>query len=494
LTSKVIKAGKIVLIGSFISRGISALSSIVLARLLYADDYGALVLSAIIAGLITQIGSMGYEIYYLQFKGTEEEKQKVLGQVFNLRLVTNSLLFLIQSTVGLCIILLTKYKMSGGIILLLSFSLLFEGINAPNDTILKSKMDFRKVTIGNIIKELVSTFGKIGGAVLGIGGYCFGVGPILGSLARMGYLLKVQKYKHDYFNWDRSVAKGAFDFGKHNLLGSAGMYLVQQTDRILLNIFFSRNIVGQYGFAWSNAAAPFRYLVMPQQQLILTYITTFRAGNPMLFEKLLIIQRLIAVILFPLLAFNIYYTEDVVRILFSERWLNVVPMVRILLLYYSALSIIFPYNSLLTGLGFPQINARLVLIKAFTLIPLLILVAVLFKGQIIPYLVVFCIISISFDLIKSFIGIRKIGVDIVYALKHFSNEIILVLLLIAGYFVSRFAFVPYLNSVMFTVTILAYLGIIFIKDRIRTKDAIKIISKTNRFDFGSNKLNMRDPK
>ena len=134
------------------------------------------------------------------------------------------------------------------------------------------------------------------------------------------------------------------------------------------------------------------------------------------------------------------------------------------------------------------------LIKAFTLIPLLILVAVLFKGQIIPYLVVFCIISISFDLIKSFIGIRKIGVDIVYALKHFSNEIILVLLLIAGYFVSRFAFVPYLNSVMFTVTILAYLGIIFIKDRIRTKDAIKIISKTNRFDFGSNKLNMRDPK
>ena len=253
------------------------------------------------------------------------------------------------------------------------------------------------------------------------------------------------------------------------------MYLVQQTDRILLNIFFPRNIVGQYGFAWSNAAAPFSYLVMPQQQLILTYITSYKKNNPLLFERLLVIQRLITIILYPILVVCMFYTEDVIRVLFSERWLVVAPIVRILLLYYSILSIIFPYNSLLTGLGFPRINARLVLIKASVLIPLLLLVAVLFKGQIITYLAVFCIISISFDLIKSFTGIRKTGVDLNYALKHFSNEIILVLLLIIGYFVSRFEFVPYVNVVLFTITILAYIVVIFLKDRIRTQDAIKLI-------------------
>jgi len=477
LSSKVVNAGKAVLIGSFIARGISAISSIVLARLLYADDYGALVLSAIITGLITQIGNMGYEIYYLQFKGTEVEKRKVLDQVFNLRLVTNLLLFFIQAIVGLCIVLFTKDKMSGGIILLLSFSLLFEGINAPNDTILKSKMEFQKVTIGNILKELFSTFGKIGGAALGLGGYCFGVGPILGSFARMIYLLRIQKFKPDYFNWDKSVAKGAFDFGKHNLLGSAGMYLVQQTDRIFLNIFFPRNIVGQYGFAWSNAAAPFNYLVMPQQQLILTYITTFKAGNPLLFEKLLVIQRLIAIILYPILAVSVFYTEDLVRILFSERWLEVVPIVRILLLYYSVLSIIFPYNSLLTGLGYPQINAKLVLIKASILIPVLFIIAMLFKSKIIPYLVTFCIISIFFDLIKSFVGISKTGVRIAYAIKCFANEITLVLMLISGYFISRFDFIPFINAYILAVTLLAYFVLIFINDKERTLEAFKLVFK-----------------
>ncbi len=142
MSSKVIEAGKVVLIGSFISRGISALSSIILARLLFENDYGALVIATIFTGLISQIGGMGYEIYYLQYKGSEEEKAKVLDQVFNLRLVTNAIMFIIQIIIGFGLILLTDDKMSGGIILIMSFSLLLEGFNAPNEVILKNRMDF----------------------------------------------------------------------------------------------------------------------------------------------------------------------------------------------------------------------------------------------------------------------------------------------------------------------------------------------------------------
>ena len=273
------------------------------------------------------------------------------------------------------------------------------------------------------------------------------------------------------------MAKGAFDFGKNNLLGSAGMYLVQQTDRIFLNIFFPRNIVGQYGFAWSNAAAPFNYLVMPQQQLILTYITSFKKNDPLLFERLLVIQRLITIIFYPILAVSMFYTEDVIRVLFSERWLEVAPIVRILLLYYSVLSIIFPYNSLLTGLGFPQINARLVLIKASILIPLLLLVSVLFKSQLIPYLVVFCIVSITFDLIKSFLGIKKTGVMFNNALRMFTNEIVLVFILLIGYILNHLNFIHFIHIYILAGTLLLYFILLFIIDKERTRQALKLIIK-----------------
>ena len=95
MSSKAIASGKVILIGSFLSRGITIISSIILARYLVEQDYGALVLSTIFAGFITQIGGMGYEMYYLQHKGSDEDAKVILDQVFNLRLITNSILFVV---------------------------------------------------------------------------------------------------------------------------------------------------------------------------------------------------------------------------------------------------------------------------------------------------------------------------------------------------------------------------------------------------------------
>jgi len=322
LTSKVIKAGKIVLIGSFISRGISALSSIILARLLFENDYGALVIATIFTGLISQIGGMGYEIYYLQYKGSEEEKAKVLDQVFNLRLVTNAIMFIIQIIIGFGLILLTDDRMSGGIILIMSFSLLLEGFNAPNEVILKNRMDFRKITIGNILKEFFSTIGKVGGALIGIGGYCFGIGPVLGSLTRMIYLLKVQKYRPERFNWNKLIIKRVFDFGKQVLFGSLAMYLVKQIDRILLSSFYPKNVVGQYGFASNISSAPFNYLVSPQQALVMTFIATYNRKKSQLLENLMMMERLISLFFIPFSAFILIFSNEFIVLLFSDRWLS----------------------------------------------------------------------------------------------------------------------------------------------------------------------------
>ena len=182
--SKVVLAGKSVLIGSFISKGISLVSSVVLARLLMPEDYGALVLSMLIAGLIQQIGYMGYELYFLQYKGSQEDRYDILEQVFNLRLVTNILLGSIQFIIGLIIFFYSDDFISGGIVLFLSVSLVIEGFNTPQETLLKDDFEFKKITIGNVYKELFSTIGKIVGAYLGFGGLVFGLGPFFGSIVR----------------------------------------------------------------------------------------------------------------------------------------------------------------------------------------------------------------------------------------------------------------------------------------------------------------------
>ncbi len=479
MSSKVIEAGKVVLIGSFISRGISALSSIILARLLFENDYGALVIATIFTGLISQIGGMGYEIYYLQYKGSEEEKAKVLDQVFNLRLVTNAIMFIIQIIIGFGLILLTDDKMSGGIILIMSFSLLLEGFNAPNEVILKNRMDFRKITIGNILKEFFSTIGKVGGALIGIGGYCFGIGPVLGSLTRMIYLLKVQKYRPERLNWNKLIIKKVFDFGKHVLFGSAAMYAVQQVDRILLSLFFPKNIVGQYGFAWGVGAAPFTYLVSPQQQLIMTYTTRYKSGDTTLFKKLIIVQRIISLLILPVMIVLVVYTREFISLIYSERWFHVAEIVKLLLVYYTVLSLLFPFTSLLTGLGYPHITSKISFIKAGFLIVLLLGVINIWQGELIAYIIAFCSISLIFDIIKVALGIKKTALTLIEYLSNEKYEIVLVLLIaVLGFFSVTIHSVA-IKGLVVMCYLLIYFFFFFVIDRKKSKAAIKVLIKRN---------------
>jgi O-antigen/teichoic acid export membrane protein len=414
--SKVVTSGKAVLLGSFISKGISLISSIVLARLLFEKDYGAMLLSSIFAGLITQIGGMGYELYFLQHKGADEERRKVLQQVYNLRLCTNFFMFIIQASIGFYLFIYTDNRTSGSILMLISISLILEGFNSPQETLLKDKMEFRKITIGNILKELFATIGKVSAAFLGFGGLSFGFGPILGSLARLLYLLKVQPYKHDYFIWDKVKIKEIFHFGKHVLFGSAAMYLAQQIDRIFLSIFFPQNIVGRYGFAVGNASTISNYLLMPQGQLNLTYVTRYQAGESILFDKLKVIQTSTIILLLPVYVFGSIFLNEIIFYIFSDKWMSSKSIVEIFLVFYIVNLLYGTYMNVLTGLGKPKVNNFIVIIKAIVLVPTLYFVANL-TNSIQYYALAFVLISSAGDFFKLFLSLQAIGVSFKLYLK-----------------------------------------------------------------------------
>lgn len=477
MSSKAIASGKAILIGSFLSRGITIISSIILARYLVEQDYGALVLSTIFAGFITQIGGMGYEMYYLQHKGTDEDAKVILDQVFNLRLITNAILFVVQSIIGLVLYFFYKDTVSGLILIMMSISLVIEGLNTPHETLLKKEMNFKKITIGNIYKELFTAAGKIGFAIAGFGGLCFGIGAIIGSIVRMIYLFKVQKYRPSYFSFNKPVAKKIFDFGKHVLIGSAGMYLVQQIDKIFLAKFFPKNIVGQYGFAWSNASMPFNYLVSPQGQLIMTYISTHDGNKRNLYFKLSTIQKLISIVLFPILIIGIIFTKPLIILVFGIKWVSVVGLIKILLIYYSLLSIIFPFNALLTGLGYPAIVSKITTIKAIFLIVALLVAGMYFNTTILIYTTVFCVISLIFDFIKSILGILKIEIKLIEIIKsnvvNLFNFSLLLISLIATQFIktnTELILIVVINLVVFIITNYFF-------DKKITLEAISLISK-----------------
>ena len=426
MSSKAIASGKVILIGSFLSRGITIISSIILARYLVEQDYGALVLSTIFAGFITQIGGMGYEMYYLQHKGSDEDAKVILDQVFNLRLITNSILFVVQSIIGLVLCFFYNDTVSGLILIMMSISLVIEGLNTPHETLLKKEMNFKKITVGNIYKELFTAAGKIGFAVAGFGGLCFGIGAIIGSIVRMIYLFKAQKYRPSYFSFNKPVAKKIFDFGKHVLVGSGGNYLVQQIDRIFLTSFYPKNIVGQYGFAWSNAMMPFSYLISPQGQVIMTYISQFSKGRKELFFKLGKIYKTILAVMIPLVIIAYINMNDIVQLVFGVKWIASSSLIKSMTIYFTLLSFLFPFNALVTCLGNPKLNSHITIVKAIILVSILFIYNFInTERNILVYASIFMNVSILFDLIKSFLGIKMTGLKSLEIFNFFKYDLLI---------------------------------------------------------------------
>lgn len=471
MASKVVSAAKSVLIGSFISKGISFISTIILARLLFPEDYGSLLLATIITGLIGQIGGMGFELYYLQFKGEKHNRERVLNQVYLLRIVTNFLLFLIQLIVGLVLIFSYGEYDTGGIIVLLGFSLLIEGFNSPQETILKDVLDFKKITIGNIFREIFGTIAKVASAFFGMGGLSFGIGPLVGSVIRYFYYRHVVNYRISSFSFDKDKLSKIFSFGKNMLFSSAGSFLVQQVDKFVLSAFFPKEIVGNYTFSWSNAAMPFNYLIAPQSQLNMSYITRFKPGEILLFDRLIVVQKMIYFIFFPVTLFLLLFVEEMVIFLFSEKWISTVPIVSVLLVYYGFQSITFPFSGVINGLGRPDINAKILIFRAFVLGPVLITIAFHFS-DILIYVYSFVLISFVFDIVKLLNSFKLIGCLSFSLVYKFAIDILFVFILVSFLFIE----LPDINSrfLAFIVLSLLLFCFSFLFERKVSMDSIKL--------------------
>jgi len=126
MTSKVISSSKFILLGSVVSKIFTFAGSVVLARILFPEDYGYLTLTTVFTVFLQQIGNFGIEVFYLQEKtSSKEEEEGVLQIVFKLRLFTNAVLFAIQVVTALVFYFFLEKVIVGQLLLIFSFTYIF---------------------------------------------------------------------------------------------------------------------------------------------------------------------------------------------------------------------------------------------------------------------------------------------------------------------------------------------------------------------------------
>ena len=478
-----IKSAKYLFVGGLFSKAISFIGSILLARILFPEDFGYLLIAVIITGFIQVFGNIGFETFYLQEKiNSKEHEAKVLNITFKLRLLVNTFLFFLQ--IGVSFIAEKYYDnpMIGDLIRIYALSIPIMAFSQINLYILRKKLNYKPEVFANIGRDVVGTVVKVFFALIGFGALSFAIGGVVGNIIRFFILVSYQKFKPDWKLWDKEIFEKIFYFGKHSFIGGIALFFSQYMDKIILTNFFPAFTSGLYSFSNAQANMFSSYLIQPQASLVISYSAKYKSNSSYLLSKLSDISYLITMVSIPVLFFLYNFSAPLFDIIFGEKWHNAVPLFQLFIVNAFIQIVFFPIAGILTAFGYPQIASKIVLVQVVILTPALLLTA-MYSQDIQLYVSVFICMSLIFSIIKAYFSLKLLGSNLK---KYFYNirfslvlGMINMLLLIFMHTLSYHIGIILLLSII--ISIFINIITIFVFDGTRFLSAFKVfVGKENK--------------
>lgn len=403
------KSARYILGGSLLSKILSFVGSIILARILFPEDYAYILIANIFTGFVGVLGNVGFEHYYLQARfGNEDEEDTTLRITSFLRLGLNTILFIFQFVVSYIVEVFYQEEVVGQLLRIFSFGYLITGIGVTSQFILRKDLNFKPESIANFFRDFVDVFVKVGCAYAGLGALSFAIASVISNIVRVAIILKAKFYFPFRFKWNRIVFDKIFYFGKHSFVGGIGMYLVKQADKVLLSKFFPKEAIGFYQFSFSKAELMYGFLVHPFDGLLQSICANYKEKTDYLYSVLVKIAFSLSTLLLPITIFLFFFASEIFLYVFGEKWMDAVPLFQLFIVYNYLVVFVYPVGAILIAFGYPEINARLIWMRAIFLCLFLFIVAIN-EMSIFLYAVVFLSISFVFSWIKAYVNLSKLG-------------------------------------------------------------------------------------
>jgi len=448
------KSAKYIFFGNFFSKGITFIGSIFLARILFPEDYGYLLIAMIVTGFAQMLSSMGFENFYLQEKIKDEKHEaEILNITFKLRVFVNLLMFLVQYFCSYPISNYYDEPIVGELLRIFSFSYIFTAFVQTNLYILRKKVDFRPEVLANILRDIAGTTVKVFLAWSGFGALSFAYGSLLGTFLWTITILYFQRFLPDMKYWNKAIFLKVFYFGKHSLIAGIAGYLSAYIDKILLTNTFPISQVGGYSFAFGQSDNIKARLTRPMGSLVVSYIAKYKGNNKKIIETLASITYFELVVMIPIYIFFLIYAESIVYYIFGEKWVFTVSVMQVFLIYGLLSTIAGSAINLLTGLGYPQILSNLS-IKNLLVLFISLSFIVFISDNIVLYASVFSIINFLYILFKANAGLSKIDISFGSFLRKIYIKEITIYLIIVLFFALSINFFIRNDIIAMPVTII----------------------------------------
>ena len=353
------------------SKGITFISTMILARILVPEDFGLLSLGLIAINYLDVLNEMGVGPALIYQQGDLNKKSNV---AFSMSLTVNAVLTLIALILAPLVAWFFKEPRVTPIMQALSITFVLSSVGSIHATRLKKELDFRKIFIPEIGKTIAKGLVSILMAVLGYGVWSLVFGQLAGILVANALYWIIAPWRPK-FDLDRTIVKSLFQYGSQIILVDLLGMIHHNIDYLIIGRLMNSTQLGYYTMAYRIPELIIINICHVVSKALFPAYAKLQNDLPALQKGFLVTLRFVAIITVPLGIGLFFLSSEFITLFFTEKWADSIPVMQLLCLYAVVYSLSFNAGDIYKAIGRPGILNTLGVIKLIVTIPVLIYAA-----------------------------------------------------------------------------------------------------------------------
>ncbi|TLN16159.1 lipopolysaccharide biosynthesis protein, partial [bacterium] len=350
-----------------VSKGLTFISTMILARILAPDDFGLLSMGLIAINYLDALNEMGVGSALIYQQGDLEKKSNV---AFTISLSVNALLTLCAFLAAPSIAAFFNEPRLAPIVQVLSFTFVLSSIGSIHSVRLKKELDFRKVFIPEIGRTFAKGGVSIACALLGWGVWSLVVGQVSGILVSNVLYWVVVRWR-PRFAWDRKEARGLVGYGSQIILVDVLGMILQNIDYLIIGKRMDSAQLGYYTMAFRIPELVIINICVVVSRALFPAFSRIQDDLDALRRGYLTTLRYIALITIPIGLGLYLLSSEFILMFFSDKWAASIPVMQLLCLYAVVYSLGFNAGDIYKATGKPWILNALGGVKLAISLPVL---------------------------------------------------------------------------------------------------------------------------
>lgn len=310
--------------------GLQFIRLAVLANLLPIKDFGLMAMMMVVIGLASSFGDMGLSNAIIHRQNATKDE---LSSLYWFDIATGFALYGLIAAVTPIIVIFYREPRLTEMVLLAGLSFLIMPIGQQFGSLLQKELEFRTLALIDILGAVSYTTVAVITAVLGAGAYSFVWGFLSDSICKaliFGFIGWRRWRPRIHFR--RQELEGYLSFGLYQMGERFVNYFSANVDYLVIGRYLGPEVLGIYMLAYRLVIFPLTTINPIINRVAFPILARKQKDDSSLRRAYLEMNKIIAFVMFPLLALMAATAPLFIPLIFGTKWLPAVPLVQIMVL------------------------------------------------------------------------------------------------------------------------------------------------------------------